>query len=170
MDDGLVPPFKVRFGSWLGTQGECQPGGLVPNKMNSIVLVPWKRRESTENTLDAGNGHMSKKHQKTTFQRFWFVSEADLRFQAAKSNTNAILKYLADQKKHLTWNPVYFYAGELTTSLSRDHNQRLFFRFQIIYQPRFWCLISPSKELFVATAPVTPKASPLQSYRSLAWQ
>ena len=67
---GNPPVCLVRFGSWYpGTRGEWQPGGLVPNKMNSIVLVPWKRRESTENTLYAGNGHMSKK---PTFQ--WFLS------------------------------------------------------------------------------------------------
>ena len=82
-----------------------------------------KEGEPTKNTYDMleMDTFFPKKHQKT--KGFWVVSEADLRFQAAKSNTKAILKYLADQKKHLTWNPVYFCA-ELTTSLSRDRNQR----------------------------------------------
>ena len=154
-------PFGSWYPRWMSTRWDSRP------KRKWTALYHWKRREPTKKTpmICWKWTHV----QKTAFQRFWVVSEADLKIQAANSNTKASLKYLADQKKHLTWNPGCFYVVEFTTSLYRDHNQR-FLRFLIIYQPCFSCFISPSNELFVASAPVTPKASPLQSYRSLAWQ
>ena len=129
-----IHPFGP-LGSWYpGTQGECQPGGLVPQtKMNSIVPMEEEGEPTKKTPMICWKWtHV----QKTTFQRFWVVSEADLKIQAANSNTKASLKYLADQKKHLTWNPGCFYVVEFTTSLYRDHNQR-FLRFLIIYQPCF---------------------------------
>ena len=140
--------FLENLGRWImGNPPVWSVGFLVswyPRWMSTRWVSPPNKNE--QHCTNGRGGGTNKKTpmicwkwthvQKTTFQRFWVVSEADLKIQAANSNTKASLKYLADQKKHLTWNPGCFYVVEFTTSLYRDHNQR-FLRFLIIYQPCF---------------------------------
>ena len=170
MDQGKST-VKGPLGSWYpDTQGEWSTRWVSPQtKMNSIV--PWKRRgnQQRKHLWYAGNGRMSKK---PTFQRFLSCFWGRPKIPSRKfKHKKTILKSISGRsEKHLTWNPGYFYAGELTTSLYRDHNQRLFLRFLIIDQPCFFMLDITIKRTVCRHCSCDSKASPLQSYRSLAWQ
>lgn len=155
--------FLVGYPRWMATRW------VSPPNKNEQHCTMEKEGEPTKNTLDAGNGHMSKK---PTFLRFlscfWGRPKIPSRkSQTQKSNSEV---YIWQIRKNTWLETLSIFMLRSLPPHYIGIAISVFWRFLIIDQPCFWCLISPSKELFVATAPVTPKASPLQSYRSLAWQ